>query len=282
MLDIRSKVGVIGFGNMGSVIAAKLAEETAEYSVFIFDKDKNKLKDNGLFSLRNDPSSLVSCVDTVILAVKPQEMGHLLKEIKSSINKKLVISIAAGISTAYIERFLTDARIIRAMPNIAAKIAESVTCLCKGSKADEGDLAFAKELFYYLGTVRNIDERLMNAATAISGSGPGYIFHFIESNNIDSKNIPDHTCHDMMRRLEKAAESLGFEDEDAAFLAANTVNASISLLKVTGFKPQELREQVSSKGGTTEAGLEVLRKGGSWEEAALAALKRAEELSNRG
>jgi len=122
----------------------------------------------------------------------------------------------------------------------------------------------------------------MNAATAISGSGPGYVFYFIENNALDPKNIPEHSRHDMMRRLEKAAEALGFESEDASFLAANTVNASISLLKETGFKPEELRLQVSSKGGTTEAGLEVLRKGGSWEEAALFALKRAEELSKKG
>ncbi|MBN2831001.1 MAG: pyrroline-5-carboxylate reductase [Candidatus Omnitrophica bacterium] len=282
MLDIRNKIGIIGMGNIGSVIARKLADETGEYSIFVFDKDKDKTKNVKLFTVAKDLISLVAGADTVILAVKPQDIDHLLKEIKNYIGEKLAISIAAGISTGYIQRLLGSIRVIRAMPNIAAKIAESVTCLCKGDFATESDIDFAKELFYYLGTVRSIDESLMNAATAISGSGPAYIFYFIENNAIDPKNIPEHARHDMMRRLEKAAQSLGFESEDASFLAANTVNASISLLKLTGLKPEELRVQVTSKGGTTEAGLEVLRKGGSWEDAALSAVKRAEELSKRG
>jgi len=282
MLDLRNKVGVIGLGNMGSVIAGKLAEEAAEYSIFVFDKDKEKARAGKIFKLAKDIPSLASGVDTIILAVKPQDIDHLLKELKDYAAKKLVISIAAGISTGHIEKFLRNARVIRSMPNIAARIGESVTCLCKGSFAAEGDLDFAKELFYYLGSVRIIEEGMMNAATVISGSGPGYVFYFIENNSIDPANIPEHARHDMMRRLEKAAEAIGFESEDASFLAANTVNASISLLKFTGSKPQELRAQVASKGGTTEAGLEALGKGASWEEAARAALKRAQELSTRG
>ena len=226
-------------------------------------------------------SSLAAGSDTIILAVKPQDIDHLLKELRSYAAGKLIISIAAGISTKYLEKTLGNARVVRAMPNIAVKIQESVTCLCKGGFATESDLDFARELFSYLGTARNIDEGLINAATAISGSGPGYIFYFIENSNMDSIDIPEHSRHDMMRRLEKAAEALGFPVEDASFLAANTVNASLSLLKESGLKPEELRAQVTSKGGTTERGLEVLRRGGSWEEAALAAVKRAEELSKR-
>ncbi|MDD3987867.1 MAG: pyrroline-5-carboxylate reductase [Candidatus Omnitrophica bacterium] len=280
MLDIRHKIGIIGLGNMGSVIASRLAEESGEYKVLAFDKDKNK---TGISSLEiaKDLSSLVAAVDIILLAVKPQDIDHLLKELKNCSGSKLIISIAAGISTKYLEKVLGNARVIRAMPNIAVKIQESVTCLCKGGFATESDLDFARELFSYLGTARNIDEGLMNAATAISGSGPGYIFYFIENSNMDSIDIPEHSRHDMMRRLEKAAEALGFPVEDASFLAANTVNASLSLLKESGLKPEELRAQVTSKGGTTERGLEVLRKGGSWEEAALAATKRAEELSKR-
>lgn len=281
MLETRNKIGIIGLGNMGSIIAGKLAGESAEYSVFAYDKDRDKLKNAKLVTATKDSASLAANVDTIILAVKPQDIDHLLKELKNCVNKSLVISIAAGISTKHIERFLGSARIIRAMPNIAAKIGESVTCLCKGSFAGESELELAKELFYYLGTVRDIDENMIDAATAISGSGPGYIFYFIENSAVDPKNIPEHARHDMMKRLEKAAEALGFSSEDASFLAANTVNASISLLKETGLTPEELRIQVASKGGTTEAGLEVLRRGGSWEEAALSALKRAGELTRK-
>lgn len=266
---------------MGSVIAYKLAAQASEYEVHVFEKDKSKAINGKGIIFAENILGLILKVDTVILATKPQDFDHLLKELKGRIADKLVISIAAGINTKHIEKFLGNARIIRVMPNIAAKIAESVTCICKGGFANDDDLEFTNEIFNCVGTVRNINEEMMNAATAISGSGPGYIFYFIENSALDPQNIPEHARHDMMRRLEKAAETLGFNAEDAAFLAANTVNASISLLKSTKSTPEELRGQVTSKGGTTEAGLEVLRKGGSWEEAAKLALKRAEELSKR-
>lgn len=280
-VNLLHKIGIIGFGNMGSVIAYKLATQANEYEVHVFEKDKSKvIKVKGI-NFSNDILDLILKVDTIILAIKPQDFDRLLKELKGRIADQLVISIAAGISTKHIEKFLGNLRIIRAMPNLAARIAESVTCICKGSFANDDDLEFAREIFNCLGTVRGINEEMMNAATAISGSGPGYIFYFIENSALDPNNIPEHASHDMMRRLEKAAEALGFNIEDAAFLAANTVNASISLLKSTKSTPEELRLQVTSKGGTTEAGLEILRKGGSWEEAAQSALKRAQNLAKR-
>jgi pyrroline-5-carboxylate reductase len=264
---------------MGSIIAHKLAAQANEYEVWVFEKDKAKAASAKGINFAQSISDLVLQVDTIILAVKPQDFDHLLREVKGRIADKLVISIAAGISTKHIEKSLGNSRVIRVMPNIAAKIAESVTCLSKGSFANDDDLGFAIEIFNFLGTVRNINEEMMNAATAISGSGPGYVFYFIENSGMDPLDIPEFARRDMMKRLERAAEALGFEDEDAAFLAANTVNASISLLKSTRISPEELRLQVTSKGGTTEAGLEVLRKGGSWEEAAQAALKRAKDLA---
>ncbi len=175
-----------------------------------------------------------------------------------------------------------NARVIRVMPNIGVKIGESVTCLCQGTFVTSGDLAFAEEIFYYMGITKAIEEKMMNAATAICGSGPAYIFDFIETNSLDPDNMPEHARHDMMKRLEKAARGVGFSAEDAAFLAANTVNTSISLMHKTKMLAAELKKQVASKGGTTEKALEVLRKGGSWEEAAKAALERAEELSKGG
>jgi pyrroline-5-carboxylate reductase len=91
--------------------------------------------------------------------------------------------------------------------------------------------------------------------------------------------MPDHMYHDIIKRLERAAEAVGFNKEDATFLAAHTTNTAVSILKKLHLNPQELVKQVASKGGTTEAALVVLRKGGTWEEAAQAALKRARELS---
>lgn len=280
-VNLFKKIGIIGFGTMGSVIAQRLAAQQDEYEVFVFDKEKSKLTNLGRIKAAQDSRDLATQVEIIILAVKPQDFNHILKEIKGLTAGKLIISIAAGISTQHIEKLLGEVRVIRVMPNIGAKVAESVTCLCKGSLATDDDLELAQELFYYLGAVRIIDEPMMNAATAISGSGPAYIFYFIENSTLDPENIPEHARHDMMRRLEKAAEVLGFSTEDAAFLAANTTTSTITLLHKTKLPAQELRKQVTSKGGTTEAALDILTKGGSWEEAALAAQKRAEDLARR-
>ncbi len=280
MIDLRKKIGIIGCGNMGSAIARELALLKSEFSVFAFDKEKDKLTGIPGVGIAKDARDLLEKSDTIIFAVKPQDFNYVLKEVKKNDGNKLIISIAAGISTKHIEKILGgEARVIRAMPNIGVKVGESVTCLCKGAFATDEDLDLAQELFNSLGASRIIDESMMNMATAISGSGPAYIFYFIENSIFEPENIPEHARHDMMKRLEKAAEDLGFSLEDAAFLAANTTNASISLLHKTKLPAQELRKQVTSKGGTTEAALEVLTKGGSWEEAARAALKRAEELA---
>lgn len=271
-------IGIIGFGNMGSAIAGQIK---SRYAILVFDKDNNKTKNLSDIKVAQSAADLVNKAEAVILAVKPQDFSALFKEIKNCAKGKLVISIAAGISTAYIAKALDGARVVRAMPNIGIKIGESVTCLSRGVLSGEGDLAFTQELFYYLGVTKEMKEELMNAATAISGSGPAYIFDFVESGSIDPHNIPEHTRHDIMKRLERAAEAVGFNSEDAMFLAVNTTNTSINLVKKTGLPPSELKKQVASKGGTTEAALEVLHKGGSWEDAAVAALKRADELSKK-
>lgn len=273
------KIGIIGCGNMGSAISQKLSLEKSAYTICIFDKEKNKLLNLPGIKIAKDIRDLAAQADTIILAVKPQDFDHVLRELKNLANAKLIISIAAGITTKHIEKVLGPLRVIRAMPNLGVRIAESVTCLSRGTLATDEDLEFSQELFYYLGTDRVIDEGMMNAATAISGSGPAYIFYFIETNGLDPQNIPEHARHDMMKRLEKAAEELGFDIADAAFLAANTTNAALSLLRKTKIPALELRKQVTSKAGTTEAAIAVLIKGGSWEEAARAALKRADELS---
>ena len=278
MGDTQKTIGIVGFGNMGSSIGERLK---AEYKVWAFDKDRAKTKNISGINAADSVKDLINKVSTLILAVKPQDIDSVLREIKNSVKDKLIIPIAAGISTAYIEKLLGAAHIIRAMPNIGLKIGESVTCLCKGKFASDEDLSFAKELFYSLGVTEEIDEEMMNAATAISGSGPAYIFDFIEANSIDPNAVPEHTLHDLIKRLERAAISLGFAHEEAMFLAVNTANASIELMKATKIEPAELKKQVSSKGGTTEAALEVLHKGATWEEAAQAALKRAQDLARR-
>ncbi len=272
------KIGIIGSGNMGSAIAERIK---SKYEVIVFDKDKTKTAGLKDIEVSEDAEKLVRDAGAVILAVKPQDFAGLLTEIKNSGTGKLFISIAAGITTAYIEERLGNARVMRVMPNLGIKIAQSVTCLSKGKSAAEGDFRFAKEFFGYLGVTREINENLMNAATAISGSGPGFIFYFMEAESLDSNNVGESFRQDITEKLKSAAESVGFNTADAEFLAKNTVSAALGLLNATKVSPGELRAQVTSKGGTTEAGLRVLSEGGSWAEAAQAALERAEELSRK-
>lgn len=270
------RIGIIGFGNMGMAIAERIK---SEYPITVFDKERNKTKDLKEIKVSNSVKDLVINSDTVILAVKPQDFSGILEEIKDCIKEKLVISIAAGIETGYIEKTLKGVRVIRAMPNLGAKIGESVTCICKGRFALDKDLEFVQKLFNYLGKTRKIEERKMNAVTAISGSGPGYIFYFLETNSIDPLNVTPEIKDDIVVDLKEAALGVDLSLEEAEFLAVNTTESSISLAAVANVPPAELKKQVASKGGTTEAGLKVLESGGSWSEAARAALKRAEELS---
>ncbi|TRZ96384.1 pyrroline-5-carboxylate reductase [bacterium] len=272
----RMKIGIIGFGNMGSAISEQLK---SRYEIIVFDQDKSKTAGLTGINAAGRMQDLVGMAEVLILAVKPQDFDSVLRQIKGSLRDTPVISIAAGISTNYIERILGKVRVVRAMPNIGVKIGESVTCLAKGAFATDGDLELVQELFYYLGRTKIIEETMMNAATAISGSGPAYIFDYIAANSIDVQNISIETKNNLVLRLEKAAESIGFNHEDAVSLAVTTTASSLSLVKQTKVSPLELKKQVTSKGGTTEAGLAALERTGSWEDAARAALKRAEELS---
>jgi len=275
---MQEKIGIIGYGHMGAAIAKQLK---TYYQIFVFDKDKNKTSTDPGILVAADLVGLAENAEVLFLAVKPQDLDAVLKSLRNYTKDKLIISIAAGISTRHLERFLGEVRTVRAMPNIGIKIAESVTCLSKGHFANDEDLELAQELFYYLGATRVIDEKMLNAATAISGSGPAYIFYFLEQNSLDPKNIAEHTRHDITKRLAQAAQAVGFNHEDAMFLAINTVNASLSLLKNLHLTPAELRAEVTSKGGTTEAALVVLKRSDSWDDAAQAALKRAEDLARR-
>jgi pyrroline-5-carboxylate reductase len=134
---INKKVGIIGFGNMGSAIAERIK---SEYKVFVFDKDKERTTNLSGISVAENITDLLHKVDTVILAVKPQDIEALLKEIKDKVNNQLVISIAAGITTKYIEKILGMVRVIRVMPNIGVIVGKSIYYICKGEFAKEKDL----------------------------------------------------------------------------------------------------------------------------------------------
>lgn len=183
--------------------------------------------------------------EVVVLAVKPQAMDKLLLQIAPVIDpSKLVISVAAGVPIAALERRLgSGARIVRSMPNTPALVGVGATAISGGEHATKDDLELTKKVFDAVGSTWVLDEGLLDAVTGLSGSGPAYIFLIIEA-------------------LSDAGVKVGLSRHVALKLAAQTVYGSARLLLETGAHPGTLKDQVTSPGGTAIAGLHTLEAGG--------------------
>ena len=179
--------------------------------------------------------------DTVMLVVKPQDMDDLLVEIAPVVRAgQLVVSLAAGITTTFIEARLPEgAAVVRVMPNTPALVDEGMAAISRGSHCDEEHLLEAESLLASVGRVLRVPERQLDAVTAVSGSGPAYIFFVVES-------------------MIEAGVHLGLPRGTAAELVVQTVVGSAKLLRETGEHPTVLREQVTSPGGTTAAAVREL------------------------
>jgi pyrroline-5-carboxylate reductase len=212
-------------------------------------------------SITENKDKGVLCADIIILSVKPQNMLELLNEIKSLIKRKtIIISIAAGITTKFIEdNIQRDIAIIRAMPNTSALVLSSATALCKGRFVSDVQLQDAKHLFSAVGKVRVLDEEKFDAITALSGSGTGYIFYFCEL-------------------MQKAAEKLGLDEEIAREFVVQTVYGAGKMLYITEESPGKLKERVKSPNGTTEAALEYFESK-NFSDIVYEAMKQAMERS---
>ncbi|MDD5583653.1 MAG: pyrroline-5-carboxylate reductase [Candidatus Omnitrophica bacterium] len=271
----REIIGIIGYGNMGSVIGKKLCQK---YQVLIFDKDNRKSENTSNVKAAQNINELITGAGVVILAVKPQDFDTVLREIKKDIDKKLIISIAAGIPTTSVEKILGKIRTIRVMPNLLIRIGRGITGLCKGKFATNKDLNFARKIFDLLGTTIILKENMMDADTAFLGSGPG--FHFDLLSNVNKKDWHDFTQNKFIPQCAASGEQLGFSKQQAKLLAKLMAEGDLALLEQSHESPETLCSQVTSKGGTTEAGLKELKKNVKFlPKAAKAAYKRAKELS---
>ena len=260
---------------MGSAIAQ--AVKTA-YEVYVFDKDKSKTANQSGIKVCTSVKDLMDSVDAAILAIKPQDFDELLSEAKGYVKAKLIISIAAGVTTAHIEKFLGNARVIRVMPNLPAKIKKGLTCICKGKLAGREDLRLSEELFDRVGKTLVINENMMNAATAVSGSGPGFFCDLVRGKS--SEEIRVFSEQYFIPYLTAAARNCGFTPQEAEILSVTTGAGIVQYLIKEDVTPEEVKKQVASQGGTTEAGLKDLNHDiKNLEKAVKAALKRAEELS---
>lgn len=186
----------------------------------------------------SDNAAAARAADVIVLSVKPQVFGALLPEIAGSIAPhQLVLSIAAGVPIAAIEgRLAPGARVVRAMPNTPALVRCGATALAAGSRATADDLALAEQLFRSVGIVERVPESQMDAVTALSGSGPAYVFYMVEA-------------------LTEAGVRAGLPAATAAALTAQTVLGAARMLSEGSDPPEELRRKVTSPGGTTAAGI---------------------------
>ena len=266
----EKKITIIGGGKMGSIIAQGLIDNkiASSKNITVTDIDKARLKSLSAsmkLKVSHDNKKAAKEADMIILAVKPQNMAATLKEINSVIDKsKLVISIAAGITTSFIEKsFAKGVRVVRVMPNTPALVGKGAAAVAAGSRAKANDVKLTRAIFNAVGISVEVEEKHMDAVTGLSGSGPAYFFLIIEA-------------------LIEAGFKKGLSRDLSKQLAAQTMLGAAHLCLQSDKEPAQLREMVTSPGGTTAAGLKVMEEENLRKiiiAAVEAATKRSKELA---
>jgi pyrroline-5-carboxylate reductase len=263
-------IAFIGAGNMGEALIRGLLAGQAIAATHIIATDVRAERRDFLvktFGVRamDDNVQAVKAADIVVLAVKPQQVSEVLAGFKSAMSsEKLVISIAAGVTAARIERELGErTRVLRVMPNTPALVGAGAAGVAKGMYATENDLVTGELILGAVGISVRVEEKFIDAVTALSGSGPAYVFYVTEA-------------------MTEAGVAAGLDEALAKKLAMQTVYGAAKLLVESGEEPETLRRKVTSPGGTTEAALKVMTERKLVEifaEAMRAAEKRSRELS---
>jgi pyrroline-5-carboxylate reductase len=244
------KVGFVGSGNMArALIAGLLKGNHLPKSSLLASNHTDSTnvriaKEYGIHTT-SDNSEVAKKADVVVLAVKPQVIDKVAREIAPKITKdKLVVSIAAGVTTKRLEEiFPKGTHVVRVMPNIPALVSAGASALARGEHTSDDELSMAKQLFDSVGISVIVDEYQMDAVTGLSGSGPAYIFLLIDA-------------------LADAGVKVGLSRNISLILAANTVLGSAKLLIESNEHPGELKDMVTSPGGTAIAGIHTLEEGG--------------------
>lgn len=239
------KIAIIGYGNMGQTYASSFVSSgfIKSEDIFVLTRDLPKITNKYTIPNENfftEISVSFLLVDIVIIAVKPQDFENLCFQIKDFITEShLILSVMAGISIEYISEKLKVKKIIRSMPNIPTQIGQGMTVFTASQEVDRKDLFIIQNLINTTGKSLFIEnEEMINAATAISGSGPAYVYYF-------------------MNAMVDSAINLGFSKSEAEFLVQQTFIGSTQLQNRSNLSNLEWIEKVSSKGGTTEAALSV-------------------------
>ncbi|MGB4106274.1 MAG: pyrroline-5-carboxylate reductase [Alphaproteobacteria bacterium] len=261
-----SRIALIGCGKMGHALLNGWINSKIKASYIVVEPSGVKKPPNGVRVLKKPGKELKNC-EIIILAVKPQVMNDVCKSLKPFVAKNaLILSIAAGRTIKSFEKsFGSKQPIVRAMPNLPASIGKGMTVAVANKNAAAAQKKIAGKLLAAAGVVEWIkDEKLMDAVTAVSGSGPAYLFLLIET-------------------LAKAAQKAGLNKNLATTLARQTVIGSAALAETDKTDAATLRKNVTSPGGTTAAALEILMNGEMqkiFDHAIAAAKKRSKQLSS--
>ena len=240
------KIGFIGAGNMGGALAAAVAK--SGNAVYLSDacREKAEALAAEISAVATTTAEIIENCDTVFLGVKPQILPAVAKEIGELVAKRqdgiCLVSMAAGVTLSQLSEFFPDTKIIRIMPNTPASVGAGVILYALGEKAREGDEALLCEALSFAGSLNKLDEKLIDAATAVSGCGPAFAYMFIEA-------------------LADGGVKCGLPREKAQKFAAEMLLGAAKLCLESGKHPGELKDAVCSPGGSTIAGVAALEDG---------------------
>jgi pyrroline-5-carboxylate reductase len=268
-MALTKQLGFIGAGVMGAGLARSLIRSgrLAPSDVILSDVREEPLRglrDELEVPVTYDNAEVAACAETVVLAVKPQQLAHVLPQVGPSLSsEQLLVSIAAGVPTQAIRQHVpADVPVIRVMPNICCTVGKGAFAYCAPPPATAEHASRLEALLTAIGEVVQVDESLMDAVTGLSGSGPAFAAVFIEA-------------------LADGGVAAGLPRQQAQTLAAQTALGAAAMVLETHIHPSALKDMVCSPGGTTIAGLRALRKGtmqSAVTEAVVAAAKRSAEL----
>jgi pyrroline-5-carboxylate reductase len=270
-MDDIKRIAFLGGGNMAEAIIKGLLRENSGVPLMIAEISGERraylAKTYPNVRIVENSDEAATWGEVIILAIKPQQATSVLSTLEQALGSgKLIVSIMAGVRTSFIEEALENGtRVVRVMPNTPALVGTGATAICAGRNAGIKDLDCVEGIFARTGLVVRVDEKQMDAVTGLSGSGPAYVFTFIEA-------------------LTDAGVKNGLTRDISARLALQTVLGAARMLAETGEHPAKLRDQVTSPGGTTIAALHVLENGrfrGVVMDAVDAACQRSKELAGK-
>jgi pyrroline-5-carboxylate reductase len=238
-------IGFIGGGNMAEALIKGMVQSGMKDIMVSEPRQERRSYLEKQYNVKttSDNKEVVAKCNIIILAVKPQNMDDVTAGISGLISSdKLMVSIAAGITLSYLTSKLNTSNIIRVMPNTPALVQEGMSVLSLCECIPDKDMSIVRDIFMSVGKVLVLPEKYMDAVTAVSGSGPGFIAYFVES-------------------MTEAGVRVGLNRDNASELAVQTLVGTAKLLE-TGIPPDKLREMVTSQGGTTAAGLKTFEEKG--------------------